>query len=253
MPRLLVVVAHPDDETFGTGSTIANAAKQGVDVTVLCATRGEAGEDMSGTTNSPEELADVREAELHGAAQLLGASDVRLLHFADSGMEGPMPEGALAAVSFDEVVDAVAREIADVDPDVVVTLDPEVAEDHRDHCRIGHATTTAFERAARPDARLYYWTLPRSVFQEWQEVMRGTGVHAELAQMEYGRPDAELTTIVDVSHLCDLRWEAICEHKTQLSPFAMLSEEMRRKFLGRDCFVRAIPPWEGGPLETSLF
>jgi LmbE family N-acetylglucosaminyl deacetylase len=253
MPRLLVVVAHPDDETFGTGSAIANAAEQGVEVTVVCATRGEMGEDTSGTTHSPEELAVVREGELRTAAKLLGAADVRVLDFADSGMDGPMPDRALAGVPIDEVADAVAREMADVDPDVVIALDPGMPEDHRDHCRIGAATTTAFERVARPDARLYYWTLPRSTMIEWQKVMRGTGVHAELAEMEYGRPDAEITTVIDVSHLCDLRWKAICEHKTQLSPFAMLSDEMRRRFLSRDSLVRAVPPWDGGPQETRIF
>jgi len=253
MPRMLVVVAHPDDETFGTGSVIAGAAEQGIDVTVVCATRGEMGEDTSGTTSTPAELAKLREAELHTAARILGAADVRVLDFADSGMDGPMPEGALAAVPLEDVADVVAREMANVDPDVVVALDPMVKEDHRDHCHIGAAATIAFERVARPDARLYYWTVPRSTIIEWQNVMRGTGVHQELQEMEYGRPDDEITTVVDVSHLCDTRWQAICEHKTQLSPFALLSDDMRRSFLSRDWLVRAHPPWEGGPQETKIF
>src|SRR4051812_10966353 len=104
---LLVVVAHPDDETFGTGSVIANAAAHGHRVVVCCATRGEAGEDRSSTTTGPDDLAGVRTGELHAAAEVLGAADVRLLTFADSGMTGDMPAGALAAVALDDVVGAV--------------------------------------------------------------------------------------------------------------------------------------------------
>ncbi len=95
MLRMLVVVAHPDDETFGTGSCIAHAAANGVDVTVCCATRGEAGEDTSGTTASREELARVREAELRAAAAVLGARNVVVFHFGDSHMQGEPKPGSL--------------------------------------------------------------------------------------------------------------------------------------------------------------
>ena len=94
----MVVVAHPDDETFGTGSVIAAAAAAGARVVVCCATRGEAGEDTSGTTSGPDELARVREGELRAAGRVLGVSEIVLLDFADSGMAGDMPPNALAAV-----------------------------------------------------------------------------------------------------------------------------------------------------------
>src|SRR5689334_10816520 len=100
---VLVVVAHPDDETFGTGSVIAHAAAQGRHVVVCCATRGEAGHDTSGTTSGPEELAAVREGELRSAAEVLGARDVIVLDFPDSDMHGDMPPGALAAVPIEDV------------------------------------------------------------------------------------------------------------------------------------------------------
>src|SRR5688572_25424405 len=119
-PALLVVVAHPDDETFGTGSVIAAAAVAGARVVVCCATRGEAGEDTSGTTTSAEELARVREAELRAAAAVLGADEVVLLDFADSGLNGAMPDRALAAVDLEEVVAQLVPVIQRVQPDVVV-------------------------------------------------------------------------------------------------------------------------------------
>jgi LmbE family N-acetylglucosaminyl deacetylase len=250
---MLVVVAHPDDETFGTGSVIANAAAAGVEVTVCCATRGEAGKDTSGTTNSSEELGIAREAELRAAARVLGAADVVLLDFADSDMEGDMPPNALAAVPVEAVVTQVAPVIERLQPDVVVTLDFASVVDHRDHMRIGEATALAFERTAKPGARLYLWTLVREVLDEWLLEMKAQDLLPEYTEMELGRPVGEITTIVDVGHVVDVRRKAIAEHRTQLSPFTGVSTELEQRLLGADHFVRVVPPWTGGPIETTLF
>ena len=126
--RLLVTVAHPDDETFGTGSLIALAAERGARVTVLCATRGEAGEAHGVPADA--DLAAVREAELRAAGAVLGVDRFVLLDFGDSGMTGDPPVGALAAAPLDEVASAVRTVIDDVRPDVVVTLDPHHALSH---------------------------------------------------------------------------------------------------------------------------
>ena len=253
MGRLLVVVAHPDDETFGTGSVIAKAAADGHDVIVCCATRGEAGEDTSGTTSSPAELAEVRERELRAAAATLGATEVVLLDFADSDMEGPMPDRALAGVPVDEVRDAVAAVIAQVGPDVVVTLDPDSIADHRDHQRIGEATTHAFAQAAPDGARLYYWTLAHSVIQRWQVEMKQLGLLPQYVEIELGRPDEQMTTVLAAEDVLDTRWAGINAHRTQTSPFASVSPELQRDLLSTVHLVRVVPPWNGGPVETSLF
>jgi LmbE family N-acetylglucosaminyl deacetylase len=250
---MLVVVAHPDDETFGTGSVIANAAAQGVEVTVCCATRGEAGEDTSGTTSSPEELAIVREEELRGAAEILGAHEVVLLEFADSGFTGHMPARGLAAVPLDDVIAPVVEVIERVAPDVVVTFDPVSVNDHRDHMRIGDATTRAFAQAAAAHARLYYWTLARSMIQRWQAELKTLGLLEAYVDMELGLPDDQITTIIDVAHVGTTRREAIARHKTQASPFAGVSAELDELILGSDYLVRAVPKWDGGAIETSLF
>jgi LmbE family N-acetylglucosaminyl deacetylase len=252
-PLLLVVVAHPDDETFGTGSVIAAAAARGARVVVCCATRGEAGEDVSGATSSPAELAAVREEELRAAARVLGAAEVRLLDFADSGLDGEMPSGALAGVPLDEVVTAVAPVIKEYQPDVVVTLDFNSINDHRDHARIGEATTRAFEQAAKPGARLYHWTLARSVMQRWLGEMKALGQLEEYVDMELGRPDEDITTIVDVRAVADQRRAAVAEHHTQFSVFTGVSPALEAEILSQDFFVRVVPPWDGGPIETSLF
>src|SRR5689334_6160436 len=97
----MVVVAHPDDESFGCGSTLLHAAAAGARTAVVCATRGEAGEPAPGTGIARVELARVRERELRDAAVVLGVSSVRLLDFADSGMEGPADAATLAGAPFD--------------------------------------------------------------------------------------------------------------------------------------------------------
>src|SRR6478736_2448893 len=116
---MLVVVAHPDDETFGTGSLIAQAAAAGVEVVVCCATRGEAGEPPDGFTG---DLGALRESELRAAGALLGVRRFVLLDFGDSGMNGEPPPGALVAAPVDDVVAAVRAVIDDVAPDLVVAL-----------------------------------------------------------------------------------------------------------------------------------
>src|SRR4051794_33732709 len=164
--RLLVVVAHPDDETFGCGSVIAAAAEAGAHVTVCCATRGEAGELAPGCDLGGGTLADARVRELHRAGAALGAAEVVLLDFADSGMAGDPGAGTLTGAPLGSVVDAVAAVVAGVDPDVVVPLDADGGDGHRDHVRIAQATTAAVRRAGT-GASLYYWCVTRSLLVAW--------------------------------------------------------------------------------------
>jgi N-acetylglucosamine malate deacetylase 2 len=251
--RLLVVVAHPDDETFGTGSCIAYAAANGVDVTVCCATRGEAGDDISGTTKSREELGRVREAELRDAAAILGACDVVVLGFGDSDLQGDPKPGTLMEVAMAQIVEPIAALIEKIQPDVVVTMDPDSIVDHRDHSRIGKATTIAFAQAAMPSARLYHWTLARAVMARWLKEMHAQGLLETYQDTGLGRPEDEITTVVDVTSVVAVRSAAIAAHRTQTSPFDGLEKEFRDSLLARDHFVRAVPPWTGGPQETSLW
>ena len=100
-PRLVVVVAHPDDETFGTGSVLLHAAAAGLETTVVCATRGEAGEITPGSGVDPADLAAVREGELRRAAAVLGVSRVEVLDFRDSDMSGDADAATLVGADQD--------------------------------------------------------------------------------------------------------------------------------------------------------
>ena len=239
--RWLIVVAHPDDESFGLGSVIARAAARGAEVTVACATRGEAGQ-------SPADLPDfgdlgaVREAELHRASAHLGAARVELLGYRDSGFDGTPGPGSLYATRPADVAAVLHRLLADLRPDVVVSLDG--SDGHRDHVRMRDAVRRAVARLPRPPA-LYEHTLPRSLLRRWLAETAGTrgddAYHA-LDPASFGRPDAEVTDVLDVGDVLDRREAAIAEHQSQTSPFEGLGEELRLAFLTADHLVRVPTP-----------
>src|SRR5690349_2418868 len=119
MKKLLVIFAHPDDESFGPASgTLAQYAQQGVAVHYLCATRGEAGivNDLKGYAS----VADLRTAELHQAAAEMGFSSVRFLDYRDSGMAGSADNqhpNSLFAAPLDTVAERIAQHIKVIQPD----------------------------------------------------------------------------------------------------------------------------------------
>ena len=233
-PRLVVVVAHPDDETFGCGSVLLAAAHAGWHTTVVCATRGEAGEPAAGTDLSMRNLGEVREQELCDAADLLGVADVRLLDFVDSGMEGEPADGTLAAAGH-AVADAVRREVADLDPDVILTLD--AGDGHRDHVSIRDAAVAA---GRAQDVPVYLQCLRRSLMEDW--VAHMVTVDPDLIylkQTQLGTPDDDVTLTLDGSPFLADRERAIAAHRSQASPFDGLPESLRERFLTEDHLLLA--------------
>ena len=251
MSGLLVIVAHPDDETFGTGSVIASAARAGVQVTVCCATRGEAGDAPDRFTG---DLGALRESELRAAGAVLGVKRFVLLDYLDSGMAGDPAAGTLAAADSVDVAERLEAVIADVEPDLVVTLDPDHGDGHRDHVVIARATVQAAR--TRPNLRVYAWALARPLLARWfveLEALRPDSEHLDLDRAGLGRPEAEITTIVDASSVLDTRERAIALHASQTSPYDGMPADLRADFLTTDRLVRLVPPWTGGPRETELF
>ncbi len=251
-PRVLVVVAHPDDETFGLGSVIAAAVDRGAEVVVCCATRGEAGESVVEPA-AGQSLGDLREAELHAAGDILGVSRHVLLGFADSGMRGAAPPDSLAGAPEAEVVDAVRRVVDEVRPSVVVTLDPVTSDGHRDHDRIGAATLAAVQD--RPEVTAYVWCVPRPVLEQWfaqLALVRPDTEHLAEPEVPPGRPIEEVTTILDSRPYMELRARAGAAHASQTSPFEGMPAGLHEAFVGTDHLVRMQPPWTGGEPERSL-
>ncbi|MBE9479005.1 MAG: PIG-L family deacetylase, partial [Chloroflexi bacterium] len=127
LKRLLAVLAHPDDESFGPGGTLALYAQEGVEVHLICATRGDVGAIPPEMQLNAEETARMRLDELRCAAAQLGLTEVHILGYRDSGMPGSSdnnhPE-ALAAAPVAEVAVKVADLMRQIHPQVVITHDP---------------------------------------------------------------------------------------------------------------------------------
>ncbi|MBA3889964.1 MAG: PIG-L family deacetylase [Gemmatimonadaceae bacterium] len=159
--RLALVFAHPDDETYAMGASIARYAHAGVHIALFCATDGAAGKSSDVPVNSQEELAAIRRNELHAAARHLGIRDLTACGHPDTG---------LTALDPDVLIGDIVRFLRRVQPEVVVTFGPEGAPTgHPDHRAISRAATAAFFLAALPTeyegsglphraARLYYTT-----------------------------------------------------------------------------------------------
>ncbi|PVG80966.1 GlcNAc-PI de-N-acetylase [Nocardioides gansuensis] len=236
-PRLLVVVAHPDDEAFGCGSVLAHATAHGFRSTVVCATRGELGEPAPGSGLTRTDLPAARERELRAACALLGVERVELLGYRDSGVDGDPEPGSLAAAEPDRLREQVARLVEEVRPDVVVTLD--ASDGHRDHAAMRDATLAALDDVSHRPAVTYLFCLARSLMTAFTAVDT------------LGTPDEEITHLVDVADLLDLRWRAIRTHASQVPPFDAMDPALQRGFLAVDRLRQVDPPWPGGPVADS--
>ena len=168
MQRLACIFAHPDDETFSVGGTVAKAAAAGTRIDLFCATDGDAGKSSGIPVSSPAELAAIRRSELAAAARILGIASLSTPGHAD---------GMLRDVDADRLVGEIVLFVRQHQPDVLVTFGPEGAPNaHRDHRAISRAATAAFflstlvtaypeqlvEVATHAPRRLYYvaWEPP---------------------------------------------------------------------------------------------
>ena len=144
MPRLTAVFAHPDDETFATGGTIARYSAGGVRCSLYCATDGDAGQSSGIPVSSRAELGALRRDELLAACRILGVARVAT---------GGHPDGALQSVDPDRVIGEIVALLREERPDVVVTFGPEGAPtQHRDHKVISRLATAAFHLAGTATA-----------------------------------------------------------------------------------------------------
>lgn len=209
MKSILAVLAHPDDESFGMGGTLAYYSRKGAKVHLICATRGEAGTVDEKYLKNYDSIGALREAELRCAAENLKLTEVQLLDYRDSGMPNT-PENkhpnALINHPIEEVARQVVQYIRKIEPDIVLTFDPLGGYRHPDHIHIQKATTLAFEKASeasfQPDAgypykplALYYHLFPRSFLKWAVRVMPLFGRNPR----KWGRnKDIDLLSLVDI-------------------------------------------------------
>jgi LmbE family N-acetylglucosaminyl deacetylase len=262
---LLCAFAHPDDEGFATGGTLAMLVHRGARLTLVCATNGEVGEISDPALATPETLGQVRQEELCQAMAITGIQDVRFLHYRDSGMAGTAdnqhPNALLQAAS-DRVISQLVSIVREVRPNVVITHDTTGGYGHPDHKAMCQHATAAFtlagESTAYPESLvpgqqpwmpgcLYHVCFPRSTFRRMWQDMRAMGISPPFASQELealGTPDDEVTTIVDVTPYVETKIASLACHRTQITangPFFQLPQEMLHDIMRTEYFTLISP------------
>ena len=286
--RILLVHAHPDDETIGTGALMARYADAGVGVTLVTCTLGEEGEILVPglehlASDKEDRLGEHRLTELGEAMRILGVEDWRLLGgpgtYRDSGMAGTPPndrEGAFWRSDLLEAATHLVAVIRDVRPQVVVTYDDFGGYGHPDHIQAHRVTMYAVSLAAaatfRPDlgeawdvAKLYWTAFPRSIVREGIERLRAAGETTGFAEVDpddipFAIDDALVTTAVHAPEWLDRKLDALRAHATQVTVdggFFALADNVGAEAFGTEYFrlVRgaAAGPFDDGGRETDLF
>ncbi len=274
---LLAVLAHPDDETFGMGGTLALYAQRGVSVHLICATRGEVGEVAPHFLEGYQSIGELREDELRCAAGKLGLAGVHFLDYRDSGMPGS-PDNqhpqALAAAPIDEVAAKVTGYIRKLRPQVVLTFDPIGGYRHPDHIAIHEATVRAFHTAGDPEQfpdegapyqpdKLYYHTFPRGWLTWVVRLMplfgkdpRRFGQNGDIDLLEVVGEDFPVHARIQYGEVVKVNEDATACHASQGGMASSGNWAMRLAFrmaAGVDSYTRAYPEPDGGRKERDLF
>lgn len=279
---LLIVYAHPDDESFGNAGTIARYAAAGVAVHYVCATRGDVGVVAPRFLEQYPDIAALRTAELMCAARTLGLAGVHLLGYRDSGMVGSSDNqhpDSLHRAPLERVTGQVGATIRALRPQVVVTFGSYGGYGHPDHIKIHQATRAAFAAAGDPGqypeqmaagfapwtpAKLYYSTFPTHMLRLSIAIMRLTrkdprrmGENKDIDFVRAMQETTPATTLIDSRAFMEQRERAWLCHQSQLGgmgPLRRLPAVVRRLFMGPERFTRVIPAWNGGRImERDLF
>lgn len=260
--RLLCVLAHPDDESLGTGGALAKYAAAGVETFLLAATRGERGwQGAEREYPGPEALGRLREVELRAAAEVLGLRAVAFLDYCD---------GELQQADSGEAISRIAGHLRRIRPQVVVTFAPDGSTGHPDHIAICQLTTAAIVYAADAGvrladaapahrvAKLYYLAESNERLAAYDAVFGDSAMTVDGVKRRVpGWPSWMITTRLDTTAYCQQVWQAIQCHRSQLPDYQALLDlpEAQHRFLwGTQEFYRAFSLVNGGPaVEDDLF
>jgi LmbE family N-acetylglucosaminyl deacetylase len=261
--KLLAIFAHPDDESMGMGATLAKYSAEGVETTLVCATRGERGWFGPEERNpGPGALGQIREGELRRAAETLGMKEVHFLDYVD---------GDLDRANFAEAIDKIVTHIRAIQPQVIVTFPPDGNYGHPDHIAIGQFTSAAIVCAADASyvdaknlpahrvSKLYYMVDSEN-FVNFITPFMGDMSFPVDDQMrgETAWKEWMVTTRIDMSAHCMTALRAIKCHESQLATIGALAdlpEEQAAQVLAlQGAFYRTFSLVNGGrKVETDLF
>jgi N-acetyl-1-D-myo-inositol-2-amino-2-deoxy-alpha-D-glucopyranoside deacetylase len=283
--RLLLVHAHPDDETIGTGATMAKYAQEGALVTLVTCTLGEEGEVLVPelahlAADRDDTLGQHRIGELATAMEALGVTDHRFLggpgRWRDSGMMGlPTNDrpGCFWQADMDEAVGELVRVIREVRPQVLVSYDDNGGYGHPDHIQAHRVAVAAMAAAGDPTrypeagepwqiSKRYETAVPLSFLRQAFEALKAMGEDAPFGvtspeEMGIGTPDERITTRIDAAGFIAAKTAAMRAHATQIAvdgPFFALSNDIGQGLFAVEHYVLADgPPLPSGEIEEDLF
>ena len=277
---LLLVHAHPDDETINNGATMAKYVAEGARITLVTCTRGEEGEvlvpELAHLASShDDQLGPHREKELAEAMKIIGVSDHRFLGaphriWRDSGMMGTEPNSrpdVFWSANIDDAAQELVKIILETRPDVLITYDTNGGYGHPDHIQAHRVAMRAAELARSAGwsiPKIYWNTIPRSVIEEGIAEMKKIGsdfMGVEKAEdFPFAQPDELVTTVVDGGSFVEKKMAAMKAHSTQISvdgPFFALSNNLGLQVFGNEYYTlvhgEKSGPFDDQGRETDIF
>lgn len=267
--KILAVLAHPDDESFGLGGTLALYAQKGYETYYVCATRGEAGSADEEHLKGYKDVAEMRTDELMRAAKELGLKEVIFLGYRDSGMPGMEANhhpDAQIQHPIEEVAGRIVKHIRAIQPDVVITFDPIGGYRHPDHIHVHKATVFAFANADNPSfypeagepfkpRALYFQVFPRWFLKAMTRLMpllgkdpTKWGRNGDINLKELAEVDFPVHVRLDIRPVTEIKHKASAQHASQggIGMRRGLMGFITKVFGEKEDFMRAYPPVEDG-------
>jgi LmbE family N-acetylglucosaminyl deacetylase len=258
--RLLCVLAHPDDESLGTGGIFAKYAAEGIDTFLITATRGERGwVGIPEVDPGMQGMARIREAELAEAAKFLGIKELCLLDYVDGDLDQAPPQ---------KVISEIAAFIRHVRPQVVVTFGADGLTGHTDHIAISQFTSAAIVQAANSESstlgspfsvsKLYHMVLTQHTIDVYLPLFGDISMEVDgVKRLPLVWPKWAVTTQLDTADYWSTVWQAVACHCSQLTNYTKLvalTEEQQRVLWGEQPFYRVFSAVNSGrAVETDLF
>ena len=274
--RVLLVHAHPDDETINNGATMAMYAALGASVTLVTCTRGEEGEvlipELSHlAASATDSLGQHRITELALAMKDLGVTDHRFLGdgaklYRDSGMMGTEPNNR-PDVFWQADLDSAARILVDVieevKPHILITYDEIGGYGHPDHIQAHRVAMRASELSQWQIQKIYWNTMPKSVIAQGMEKMKEIGSDffgaENIDDIPFAKDDEFVTTLIEGTAYVDQKMAAMKAHETQIAldgPFFALSNNLGMQIWGDEYYTLVkgtkSAPFDSNGRETDL-